>query len=103
MIAPDAKPRLPRGVRLTHNAAHGGWVLLAPERLFKADVVAADRRIALGKKSGLANIKIKLDELGLNAPAEKHGALLEKVKSLGTAEKRLVTDREFRAMVAELG
>src|ERR1700730_8979492 len=42
MIAPDAKPRLPRGVRLTHNAAHGGWVLLAPERLFKADTIAAE-------------------------------------------------------------
>jgi isopropylmalate/homocitrate/citramalate synthase len=70
---------------------------------YSADIVAASRSIALGKKSGLANIKIKLDELGLDAPAEKHGALLEKVKSLGTAEKRLVTDREFRAMVAELG
>jgi isopropylmalate/homocitrate/citramalate synthase len=70
---------------------------------YSADVVAADRKIALGKKSGLANIKIKLDELGLNAPAEKHGAILEKVKSLGTAEKRLVTDQEFREMVAEFG
>jgi len=41
MIPPDAKPRLPRGVRLTHNAAHG-WVLLAPERLFKADAIAVE-------------------------------------------------------------
>ena len=49
----------------------------------------------------MANIKIKLNELGLDAPAEKHGAILEKVKSLGTAEKRLVTDQEFRAMVAQ--
>jgi len=68
---------------------------------YSADIVAASRSIALGKKSGLANIKIKLDELGLDAPAEKHGAILEKVKSLGTAEKRLVTDQEFRAMVAQ--
>jgi len=67
---------------------------------YSADVVAASRHIALGKKSGLANIKIKLDELGLDAPADKHAAILEKVKSLGTAEKRLVTDQEFRAMVA---
>jgi pyrroloquinoline quinone biosynthesis protein D len=41
-IAPDAKPRLPRGVRLTHNEAQGGWVLLAPERVFKADPTAAE-------------------------------------------------------------
>ena len=36
VIADDAKPRLPRGVRLTHNEAQGGWVLLAPERIFNA-------------------------------------------------------------------
>jgi isopropylmalate/homocitrate/citramalate synthase len=67
---------------------------------YSADIVSASRHIALGKKSGLANIKIKLQELGLDAPQEKHGAILERVKSLGTAEKRLVTDDEFRAMVA---
>jgi len=41
-IPPDAKPKLPRGVRLTHNEAQGGWVLLAPERVFKADPTAAE-------------------------------------------------------------
>ena len=41
-IAADAKPKLPRGVRLTHNEAQGGWVLLAPERVFKADAIAAE-------------------------------------------------------------
>ena len=41
-IAADAKPRLPRGVRLTHNEAQGGWVLLAPERIFKADAIAVE-------------------------------------------------------------
>ncbi len=68
---------------------------------YSAEIVCATRHVALGKKSGLANIKIKLNELGLDAPAEKHGALLEKVKSLGTVEKRLVTDDEFRVMVAQ--
>jgi isopropylmalate/homocitrate/citramalate synthase len=66
---------------------------------YSAEIVQASRHVALGKKSGLANIKIKLDELGLSAPAEKHGAILEKVKSLGTTQKRLVTDDEFRTMV----
>ena len=66
---------------------------------YSAEIVHASRHVALGKKSGLANIKIKLEELGLSAPTDKHGAILEKVKSLGTSEKRLVTDDEFRAMV----
>src|SRR5690349_7433609 len=35
-------PRLPRGVRLVHNEAQGGWVLLAPERVFKADAIAVE-------------------------------------------------------------
>ena len=70
---------------------------------YSSEILAADRHIALGKKSGLANIKIKLDELKLSAPQEKHGAILEKVKALGTAEKRLVSDDEFRKIVAQVG
>ena len=46
MITPDAKPKLPRGVRLTHNEAQGGWVLLAPERVFKAEGPASSQEIA---------------------------------------------------------
>src|SRR6266478_8982901 len=42
VIAAEARPRLPRGVRLVHNEAQGGWVLLAPERVFKADPIAAE-------------------------------------------------------------
>ena len=41
-IPADAKPRLPRGVRLVHSEAQGGWVLLAPERVFKADAIAVE-------------------------------------------------------------
>jgi pyrroloquinoline quinone biosynthesis protein D len=41
-IAADARPRLPHGVRLVHNEAQGGLVLLAPERVFKPDAIAAE-------------------------------------------------------------
>ena len=68
---------------------------------YSADILGADRRVMLGKKSGLANIKIKLDELGLSAPEDKQAAILEQVKSIGTTKKRLVTDEEFRAIVAQ--
>lgn len=37
-IAPDATPRLARGVRIAESKAHG-VVLLAPERIFKMDAV----------------------------------------------------------------
>src|SRR5262249_54478371 len=42
VIAAEARPRLPRGVRLVHNQAQGGWVLLAPERGFKADPIPSE-------------------------------------------------------------
>ncbi|HZH84529.1 MAG TPA: hypothetical protein VFD87_15365 [Phototrophicaceae bacterium] len=69
---------------------------------YSAEIVRADRRVVLGKKSGLVSIKMKLDELGLNAPDAKHPQILDKVKTLGTTQKRLVSDQEFRAIVAEL-
>jgi len=69
---------------------------------YSADVVAASRHIALGKKSGLAISRSSwMSCISMRRPRST-GAILEKVKSLGTAEKRLVTDDEFRAMVAEL-
>ena len=39
-IADDAKPRLPRGVRIKHDEARGEWLLLAPERVIKPDPIA---------------------------------------------------------------
>jgi pyrroloquinoline quinone biosynthesis protein D len=37
-----AKPRLRPGVRLTESQPHGGWVLLAPERVFKINSAAVE-------------------------------------------------------------
>ena len=68
---------------------------------YSADIVHADRRVVLGKKSGLVSIKMKLEELGLKAAEDRQPEILEKVKNLGTTKKRLVSDSEFRAIVAE--
>jgi hypothetical protein len=35
-------------------------------------------------------------------PEDRRGALLEQVKRLGTEQRRLVTDDEFRALVRAL-
>jgi homocitrate synthase NifV len=69
---------------------------------YSASIVAAERKIVLGKKSGLSNIKLKLAELGLNAPEDKYGDILSEVKSQATAAKRLITDAEFRDVVAQI-
>jgi len=68
-IAADARPRLPRGVRLVHNEAQGGWVLLAPERVFKADAIAAE---IVKRCTGEATLAAIVDDLAktFNAPRE---------------------------------
>jgi isopropylmalate/homocitrate/citramalate synthase len=56
--------------------------------------------VVLGKKSGLDSIRIKLAELELEARQEQWPGLLVDVKRLGARKRGLVSDDEFRAMVA---
>ena len=69
---------------------------------YSSEVVDAERRIVLGKKSGLSNIKLKGEELGLDIPEDKRAGVLAEVKDLGTRNARLVTDEEFRDIVARV-
>ncbi|WP_439817781.1 pyrroloquinoline quinone biosynthesis peptide chaperone PqqD [Zavarzinia sp. CC-PAN008] len=41
-LTEDSIPRLPRFVKLRHDEARGSWVLLAPERVFMLDQIAAE-------------------------------------------------------------
>jgi isopropylmalate/homocitrate/citramalate synthase len=66
---------------------------------FSSEIVRADRRLVLGKKSGLDSIRIKLDELGLDKPEDEWPALLAEVKALGMRKHGLVSDVEFRELV----
>ena len=70
---------------------------------FSSALVGAERRIVLGKKSGLDSVRIKADELGLEVPEERRAALLEAVKKLGTEKRGLVTDEEFGELARSLG
>jgi isopropylmalate/homocitrate/citramalate synthase len=65
---------------------------------YSSDLVAAERRIVLGKKSGLDSIRIKADELGLDLSDDAQRELLVRVKELGTSKRGLVTDDEFRKL-----
>jgi pyrroloquinoline quinone biosynthesis protein D len=87
-IAPGARPRLPRGVRLVHNEAQGGWVLLAPERIFKADAIAVE---ILKRCTGEATLAAIVDDLAqsFNAPRERIHADVSKLL-LGLADKKLL-------------
>ena len=63
---------------------------------YSADIVNAERRIVLGKKSGLDSIRLKAEELGIDLAKEQVPSVLAKVKDFGSHAKRLLTDDEFR-------
>lgn len=66
---------------------------------FSSELVGARRGIVLGKKSGIASIRIKLDDLGLDVPEDLHPELLQAVKRTGSEKAGLVSDDEFRRIV----
>lgn len=84
----DARPRLRRGARLQHSEAHGGMVLLAPERVFKADAIAT---AILQRCDGTATLALIADDLATayQAPRER---VLADVSALlrGLVDKQLV-------------
>jgi len=67
---------------------------------YSSELVGAQRGIVLGKKSGLDSIRVKAAELGLEVPEDQVPELLEAVKRAGTKKRGLVTDTEFRRLVA---
>ena len=87
-IAADARPRLPRGVRLVHNEAQGGWVLLAPERVFKADAIAVE---IVKRCTGDATFAAIVDDLAatFKAPRDRVDADVSALLR-GLADKRLL-------------
>ncbi|QXD31995.1 homocitrate synthase/isopropylmalate synthase family protein [Candidatus Pelagisphaera phototrophica] len=57
--------------------------------------------IVLGKKSGKASITYKLDELGIEGVSDEQiTELLAEVKKAGIAKKGILTDDEFRRILA---
>jgi pyrroloquinoline quinone biosynthesis protein D len=87
-IPADARPRLPRGVRLVYNEAQGGWVLLAPERVFKADAIAVE---IVKRCTGEATFAAIVDDLAAAFKAPRDRIVADVTALLrGLADKRLL-------------
>ena len=86
-ITPDSKPVLPRGVRLTENPQQG-WVLVAPERVFKADGIAS---VILQRCDGGVSVAQMADEFAAAYNAPRDRILSDILGLLQTlADKRLL-------------
>jgi len=81
-ITSDSRPRLPRGVRMKRDEARGRWTLLAPERIFEIDDIAA---AVIGLCDGERQLEAIVDEL-----AGRYGAPKELVR------------KDVEAMLADL-
>jgi pyrroloquinoline quinone biosynthesis protein D len=86
-ITPESKPVLPRGVRLTENPQQG-WVLVAPERVFKADGIAS---VILQRCDGSVSVAQMADEFATAYNAPRDRILSDILGLLQTlADKRLL-------------
>ena len=72
-------------MRLTHNEAQGGWVLLAPERVFKADAIAVE---ILKRCTGEATLDAIVDDLAGTFRAPRERIQADVVKLLGSSPTR---------------
>ena len=69
---------------------------------YSSELVAAERAVVLGKKSGIDSIRIKAAELGLELSDDEERALLAAVKARGAEKRGLVTDEELAELAREL-
>jgi isopropylmalate/homocitrate/citramalate synthase len=65
---------------------------------YASSLLDTPRRIVLGKKSGIASIRLKCAELGLGVDEARYPALLAAVKAQATRTRALVPDEDFRTL-----
>ncbi|MTW18646.1 pyrroloquinoline quinone biosynthesis peptide chaperone PqqD [Rhodoplanes serenus] len=83
----NARPKLARGVRMTTSEAHGGPVLLAPERIVRLDTVAAD---IVSRCDGHLTLAELIDTL-----AERYAAPRETIAADVTTLLRALADKRL--------
>lgn len=88
LFGPAARPRLPRGVKLHHDAVRDTWMLLAPERAFEIDEVAAT---VLQLCDGHRAFGAIVDDLAVRYAADRAEIAADVQAMLGDlAEKRVL-------------
>ncbi len=93
------------GNMFTHKSGiHVDGILKDPQmyEAFDPAMLGMSRRISLGKNSGKASIRHKLDQLGLVAPPEAIETLRREISDAGEMAKRDVTDAEFIQIYSRL-
>jgi isopropylmalate/homocitrate/citramalate synthase len=69
---------------------------------YSSEIVNAERRIVLGKKSGLDSIDLKCKELGIAITPEQRAPILAAVKKAAVSKRGLVGNDEFRQILVAM-
>lgn len=101
-MAPN-KPISGRGNFVRESGIGIDMVYRYPLAMFSLNpaFIGQEPRAVLGKKSGLASIQMKLEEMNLEATGEEMERILMRVKELGLKKKALVTDEEFKCIYTD--
>ncbi|HEX2528803.1 MAG TPA: pyrroloquinoline quinone biosynthesis peptide chaperone PqqD [Geminicoccus sp.] len=87
-IGPEARPRLPRGVRLRQDPARGAWLLLAPETLFELNQSSVE---ILKRCTGEKSLREIVDDLAVTFAVERERLERETTALIGQLhDKRLI-------------
>lgn len=89
-LTPSDVPRLPRGVRLRFDEVRGAHVLLAPERAFDLDAVAAE---VLGLVDGTRSVAAIIDALAAKHDEDRAVIEGDVVAMLDDLAKKRVLER----------
>jgi pyrroloquinoline quinone biosynthesis protein D len=82
MASLEAKPSLPKHIKMRHDAGRGRWILLAPERVFEPDETAVE---VLKLCDGQRTVQLIAEQLAkdYNAPIQEiQGDILQMVQDL---------------------
>jgi pyrroloquinoline quinone biosynthesis protein D len=82
LATPEAKPSLPKHIKLRHDPGRGRWIILAPERVFEPDDTAVE---VLKLCDGQRTVQAIAEQLATdyNAPlTEIQGDIVQMVQDL---------------------
>jgi homocitrate synthase NifV len=95
------KPIIGKRIFCVESGIHVDGIIKQPKcyEPFSPEIVGQSRRVVIGKQSGAASVRLKLEELGLQRNEAEIAPILEKIKQVSTEKNGLLTNSEFADIV----
>ncbi|MEM3434346.1 MAG: hypothetical protein QXP27_09275 [Candidatus Methanomethyliaceae archaeon] len=105
---PPNKPVVGTNIFKVESAQAAQWLARGKEGIlaypFSKDLVGnPEFKVILSKKSGPYNLRLKLQELGIEVPQERYPEILGLVYERSVGKKGALTDEEFLEILQDLG